>query len=206
MWQMPTNITGLTRSNGEGIPLPSVMGKGLCGVRHSIPWPLPSKPLLMFPHGFPNPCSSLGICKACEHIWRLRIDHVISDVGMQKLCRMPAKEVHHFREMPWHTISVGLACKHNDNSLSIKLCFACPWACLYTSWRPEHAPQNHLQNGGAVLEVSELLFSYFLPYAHHLLSHLIWSVLHDLGLVWIPSCFVKMLHKTVYETVKPLWR
>ena len=59
MWQMPTNITGLTRSNSEGMPLPSVTGKGLCGVRHSIPWPLPSKPLPVYLHGFPNPCSSL---------------------------------------------------------------------------------------------------------------------------------------------------
>ena len=114
---------------------------------------------------------------------------MISDAGMQKLCRTPAKEVHHFWEMPWHTIS-----------------FACSWARLDTYRLPEHAPQNRLQNGWAVVEVSEHLFSYLLPYAHHLLSHLIWSVLHDLGPVRIPSHPVKMLHKTVYETVKPLRR
>ena len=147
-----------------------------------------------------------GICEACELVWGLRIDHMISDAGMPKLCRMPAKEVHHFQEMLWHTISVGLACKHNDVSLSIKLRFACSWARLDTDRLPEHAPQNRLQNGWAVVEVSVLLFSYFLPYAHHLLSHLIGSVLHDLGPVRIPSHPVKTLHKTVYETVKPLGR
>ena len=51
-WDLPA-------SNSEGIPLPSVKGKGLCEVRHSIPLPLPSKPLPMYPQGFPNPCSSL---------------------------------------------------------------------------------------------------------------------------------------------------
>ena len=101
---------------------------------------------------------------------------MISDAGMPNLCRMPTKEVCHFQEMPWHTISVGLACKHNDNSLSIKLSFACSWAHLDTYRHPGHAPQNRLQNGWAVVEVSELLFLYFLPYAHHLLSHLIWSI------------------------------
>ena len=174
---------------------------------------------------------------------------------MQKLCRTPTKEVRHFREMLWHTISIGLACNHNDNSLSIKLHFACSWARLNTYRLPKHTPQNHLQKGWAVVEVSEFLFSYFLPYAHHLLSHLtwsicmilnpfrylhtpwrhstklftkrfsrckgkssctscflpyahhllshlIWSVLHDLGLIWIPSHSMKTLHKTV----KLLWR
>ena len=72
---------------------------------------------------------------------------MISDAGMPKLCRTPAKEVHHFRGMPGHTISVGLAGKHNNNSLSIKLGFACSWARLDTYGLPEHAPQNRLQNG-----------------------------------------------------------
>ena len=72
---------------------------------------------------------------------------MISDASMLKLCRMPAKEVRHFREMPWHTISVRLVCKHNDSSLSIKPRFACFWARLDTYRLPEHAPQNRLQNG-----------------------------------------------------------
>ena len=46
----------------------------------------------------------------------------------------------------------------------------------------------------------------FLPYAHYLLSHLLLSIFHDLGLVWIRSHSVKILHKTVYKTVEPLWR
>jgi hypothetical protein len=56
------------------------------------------------------------------------------------------------------------------------------------------------------VEVSAILFSCFLPCAHQLLSHLIWSIVRDLGLVRIPSHSVKTLHKTVYETVDPLWR
>ena len=56
------------------------------------------------------------------------------------------------------------------------------------------------------MEVGELVFRVFLPYAHHLLSHLLWSFLHDLGLVWIPSHSVKKLNKMVYESVEPLWR
>ena len=65
----------------------------------------------------------------------------------------------------------------------------------------EDAPQNRLRNGYAIVKVSPLVF---LPDAHHLLSHLIQSVFHDLGLVWIPSRSVKTLRKTVYETVKLL--
>ena len=68
----------------------------------------------------------------------------------------------------------------------------------------EHAPQNCLQNDWAIMEVSELVFSCFLPYAHQLLSHLIWSLLHDLGLYQIPSHSMKMLHKTIYEVAEPL--
>ena len=68
----------------------------------------------------------------------------------------------------------------------------------------EDAPKNRLQNGYAIVKVSPHVFHVFLPDAHHRLSHLIWSVFHDLGLVWIPSRSVKTLHKTVHETVKPL--
>ena len=35
----------------------------------------------------------------------------------------------------------------------------------------EDATQNCLRNGQAIVEVSELVFRVFLPYAHHLLSH-----------------------------------
>ena len=86
---------------------------------------------------------------------------MISDAGMPKLCRTPARELRHFREMPWETISVGLACKHNDNSPSIKLRFAWSWARLDTYRLPEHAPQNRLRNGCAVVKVSPLVFHVF---------------------------------------------
>ena len=65
----------------------------------------------------------------------------------------------------------------------------------------EDAPQNHLQNGLAIAELSELVFSCFLPYAHQLLSHGLWTVLYNFGLVWIPPHSVKMLHKTAYGMV-----
>ena len=48
--------------------------------------------------------------------------------------------------------------------------------------------------------------SCFLAYADHQLSHLLWSVLHDLGPVRIPSHSMKTLHKTFYKMVKLLWR
>ena len=70
----------------------------------------------------------------------------------------------------------------------------------------EDAPQNRSQNGYAVVKVSPLVFCVFLPYAHHLLSHLLLPILPDVGLGWIPSHSVKTLHNTVYKTVELLWR
>ena len=35
---------------------------------------------------------------------------------------------------------------------------------------------------------------------------LIWSILHECGLVWIPPNSLKTLHKIVYEMVEGLWR
>ena len=51
--------------------------------------------------------------------------------------------------------------------------FAWSWACLDTFMLREDAPQNRSRNGYAVVKVSPLVFRVFLPYAHHLLSHLI---------------------------------
>ena len=51
-----------------------------------------------------------------------------------------------------------------------------------------------------------LCISCFLSYTYHVPSHSLWSVFHGLRLVWIPSHSMQILHKTVYETVKPLWR
>ena len=118
--------------------------------------------------------------------------------------------------------------------------FAWSWTHSDTFTRCEDAPQNHLWNGWAVVEVSEFLFrvfclilticpathygpfsmnldlfgyphtprrcstkpftkrlsrcggrwlciSCFLTYTHHLPSHSLWSVFHDLKLVQIPS-------------------
>jgi hypothetical protein len=45
-------LSNIPVGNTEGIPLPSVKGKGLRGVRHSILLPV-------YPGGFPNPCSTL---------------------------------------------------------------------------------------------------------------------------------------------------
>ena len=56
------------------------------------------------------------------------------------------------------------------------------------------------------MEASDLVFCVLLPDAHHLLSHLPWSMWCDLDLIQIPSHSVRMLNKTVYEMVKPLWR
>jgi hypothetical protein len=84
--------------------------------------------------------------------------------------------------------------------------FAWAWARLDTCTLPEHAPQNRLRNGCVLVQVSQVLFSNFCPYAQQLPSILLWSVLHEHGLVWIPARSLNTLHKTVYETVMFLAR
>ena len=79
--------------------------------------------------------------------------------------------------------------------------FAWSWTRSDTLTLLEYAPQNRLQNGLAIAELSELVFSCFLPYAHQLLTHILWTVLCNLGLVWIPPHSVKILHKTFYGMV-----
>ena len=58
MWcgKHPQSSLDLPMSNSEGIPLPLLKGRGFCGVRNSLPWPLPSKPLPSYPWGFWNSC------------------------------------------------------------------------------------------------------------------------------------------------------
>ena len=73
----------------------------------------------------------------------------------------------------------------------------------HTSWRRSTKPfTKRLSRYGG----KWICISCFLPYTHHLPSHPLWSVFHDLRLVRIPSHSVNMLHKTVCETVEPLWR
>ena len=74
---------------------------------------------------------------------------------------------------------------------------------LHTMWRCSRKPfMKRLSRCGG----KWICILCFLPYTHHLPSHSPWSVSHDLRLFWIPSHSVKMLHKTVHETVEPLWR
>jgi hypothetical protein len=61
--------------------------------------------------------------------------------------------------------------------------FAWAWACLDTYTLPEHAAQNRLRNGYVLVQVCHFLSSPFCPYAHQLLSILLWSVLRERGLV-----------------------
>ena len=92
---------------------------------------------------------------------------------------------------------------HIDNSLSIPAHFVCSFRNLPTPRTHSTKPfAKWLSHCGG----KWTFISCFLLYAHHLLSHLIWCVLHDLRVVWMPSHSVKTLHKTVYETAKPLWR
>jgi hypothetical protein len=51
------------------------------------------------------------------------------------------------------------------------------------------------------VEVSRLVFSCFLPYAHQLLSHLLWSVLRDLGLDQILSHSMKRDNDEVQQKI-----
>ena len=74
---------------------------------------------------------------------------------------------------------------------------------LHTPWRCSTKPfTKRLSHCGG----KWTCISCFLLYTHHLLSHSPWSVFYDLRLVRIPSHSVKMLHKTIHETVKRLWR
>ena len=82
--------------------------------------------------------------------------------------------------------------------------FPWSWTRSDTFTLPEDTPQNRLRNGWAVVEASELLCSCFLAYAHQLLSHLPRSILRNFRLIRIPPHSLKMLHKTVYETVERL--
>ena len=85
-------------------------------------------------------------------------------------------------------------------------CFARAWACSGTYTLPEHAPQNRLRNGYVLVEVCQVQFSTLCPYAHQLLSTLLWTVSRGRGLVRIPPHSLNTLHKTVYETTEFLWR
>ena len=67
-----------------------------------------------------------------------------------------------------------------------------------------HMETSSLGLPGVEWSKTTALAGVFLPYAHHLLSQLIWSIFYDLGLVWIPLRSVKIFHKTVYKMVKPL--
>ena len=61
---------------------------------------------------------------------------MISDAGMPKLCRTPAKEVRHFREMPWETISVGLAVRRFTRQVENKVAdLLAKWKTLFSTWR-----------------------------------------------------------------------
>ena len=74
---------------------------------------------------------------------------------------------------------------------------------LHTPWRWSTKPfTKQLSRRGG----KWICISCFLPYTHHLPSHSVSSIFHDLRLVRIPSHYVKTLHKTVYEMAKPLWR
>ena len=74
---------------------------------------------------------------------------------------------------------------------------------LHTLWKRSTKPfTKRLSRCGG----KWLCISCFLPCTHHLPSHSLWSVFHDLRLLRIASHSMKMLHKTVYETVESLWR
>ena len=68
-----------------------------------------------------------------------------------------------------------------------------------TPWRRSTKRSSHCRGKWTCI-------SCYLPYAYQLLSHIPWTILHNLGLVLIPPYSVKMLHKTVYEMVWLLWR
>ena len=62
--------------------------------------------------------------------------------GMQKLCKTPAREVHHSWDI-LKIVLIQLAVAH----------FIWSWSCLNTDLHPENAPQNHWWNGWLLVYV-----------------------------------------------------
>ena len=110
------------------------------------------------------------------------------------------KRLSHCRAKWTCIFAFSAICSPTAQSLTM-IRFAWSWTRSDTFTLCEDTPQNRLRNGWAVVELSELVFSHFLPYAHPLLSHLPWFVLRDPELNRISSHSVKMLRKTIYETV-----
>ena len=110
--------------------------------------------------------------------------------------------IYHVCRVSFLCVCVGscLSCSPTAQSLPM-ICFAWSQTRSDTFTLREDAQQNCLRNSLAIAELSELVFSCFLPYAHQLLSHVLWTILCNLGLVWILPHSVKMFHKTVYEMV-----
>ena len=77
---------------------------------------------------------------------------------------------------------------------------------LLGSFRYLHTPRTQSTKQFSHCGGKLTFISCFLPYAHHVLCHLLCSVWRDLRLVRIPPNSVKTLHKTVYEMAEPLWR
>ena len=72
--------------------------------------------------------------------------------GMQKLCKMPAREVCHSWDIPKIAL-IQLAVAH----------FICSWSRLNTDLHPENAPQNHWRNGWLLVEICPFFFMSFCP-------------------------------------------
>ena len=141
-------------------------------------------PLLLVPfddaHSLPINAIGKGTC-------------IIVSAFLQWLCIMPSK-----------LGEISQCAKFSSITYYSPVCMILDsFGYLHMLWKRSTEPFTKLLSrcGG-----NWLCISCFLPYTHHPLSHSLWSVSHNLRLVWIPSHSVKMLHKTVYETVEPLWR
>jgi hypothetical protein len=84
-----------------------------------------------------------------------------------------AREIRHFRRMPLCTFCNTLFI-HQPRLSRATLVLASPnvvaWAHLDTDTIPNNAPANRLRNGYVLVEVCQVLFSTFYPYAHKLSS------------------------------------
>ena len=85
-------------------------------------------------------------------IFEISREWCTSLAGMQKLCRTPAREVRHSRDIPKIAL-IQLAVAH----------FICSWSRLNTDLHPENAPQNHWRNGWLLVEICPFFFMSFCP-------------------------------------------
>ena len=109
------------------------------------------------------------------------------------------KRLSHCRAKWTCIFAFSAICSPTAQSLTM-IRFAWSWTRSDTFTLCEDTPQNRLRNGWAVVELSELVFSHFLPYAHPLLT----VTYHDPFCVILDS--IGYLHTLWRRSPKPFMK